>query len=85
MLDWEKDTLADILKKMDFNAEKMGTAVARLSGMLVCFADALSKCASLVMVNPGLNDLAIKTMAVGGALAVSPKAISKIASKLGLL
>jgi hypothetical protein len=85
VLDWGKDTLVDILKKMDFDDKVMAKAVVRLSGMLVCFAGALGKCASLVTTNPYLNDLSIKALAAGGTLALSPEAARKIAAKLGIL
>jgi hypothetical protein len=85
VLDWGKDTLANILEKIDFNGKAISKATVRLSGMIVCFAGAIAKCASLIMVNPVQNVLAINALVAGGVLAVHPEKAEKLVQKLNTL
>lgn len=78
---WGEDEIEDLLEKIDFNDAAIGKAVVRVGGCLVCIAGTLGKIASVVTVNPILNDISIKAMVVGGAFAVSPSVASKLAQK----
>jgi len=80
--DWKEDELNDLLTKIDFNLGGFSKALVRVAGIAVCIAGAAGKVASIITVNPFLNDIAIRGMYLGAALAVAPMIAMKLASKL---
>jgi hypothetical protein len=57
-------------------------ALVRVVGIAVCIAGGAGKVASIITVNPLLNDIAIKGMFLGATLAIAPTIAPKLASKL---
>jgi hypothetical protein len=47
------------------------------------FAGAAGKIASIVAINPALNEICIKGMLIGGALAITPSSVGKLDEKVG--
>jgi hypothetical protein len=78
---WSDDDLSELLSKLDFNIKGFSKALVRICGISVLLAGAAGKIASIVTVNPSLNEVCIKGLVIGATLAISPGAAVKLAEK----
>ncbi len=81
-IDWQNDSLTELIKKADFNLKKIAKAIVIASGLAVVVASAAGKVASIFTINQLLNAVSVKGLFAGATLAVSPDASAKIVEKL---
>jgi hypothetical protein len=74
--------LNELLQNIDFNVKGFSKALVHICGISVCVAGTVGKIASMITVNPALNDPSVRGMVLGDALAISPNAVIKLAEKL---
>ena len=79
--DWGSDSIDELLKKIDWNLKITKKAIVRALGIGLCIAGCAGKVASIILVNPVLNDISIKGAAFGATMAIAPDAIPKLTEK----
>jgi phosphoribosylformimino-5-aminoimidazole carboxamide ribonucleotide (ProFAR) isomerase len=70
-----------LLEKIDWKPKITRKAIVRAVGIAICIAGGAGKIASIITINPILNDISIKGAVTGAALAVGAEKAPKLLEK----